>query len=80
MTSSSSPINRLVSRSGVSVILTSILALPLTDCVVGPSEERVGCLQSCARGKDSCMLGATTAAGVQDCDARGSSCSKGCPP
>jgi hypothetical protein len=62
------------------VILVSILAMPLTDCLVGPSEERVGCLQSCARGKDSCMLGATTAVGVQDCDARGSSCSKGCPP
>jgi hypothetical protein len=70
----------MMSRARVTVILMGILALAFTDCLVGPSAERVGCLQSCARGKDSCMLGATTAAGVQDCDARGSSCSKGCPP
>ena len=53
--------------------------LGLSACVIGPSEERLGCLNGCAHEKDSCMLNAMTADGIQACDARARACSAPCP-
>jgi len=50
-----------------------------TGCVFGPSQERVDCLQSCARQKDSCILQASNAMAIQQCDSRGAWCSEQCP-
>ncbi len=53
--------------------------LALSACNLGPSEERLGCLNGCARQKDQCMLDAMTPQGIQACDLRASECSKPCP-
>ena len=46
---------------------------------MGPSEERLGCLNGCAREKDQCMLDAMTAPAIQACDVRARTCSETCP-
>jgi len=57
-----------------------LLALGLLlSCNFGPSEERLGCLNGCAREKDQCMLSAMTAQGIQACDANARACSEPCP-
>jgi len=57
-----------------------LLALGLlASCNFGPSEERLGCLNGCAREKDQCMLNAMTAQGIQACDARARQCTEPCP-
>ena len=50
-----------------------------TGCVFGPSQERVDCLQSCARQKDGCILQASNAMAIEQCDSRGAWCSEQCP-
>ena len=59
---------------GISLVFASLLA-----CNFGPSEERLGCLNGCAREKDQCMLSAMTAQGIQACDANARACSEPCP-
>lgn len=59
---------------GLLVALTA-----LCDCAVGPSEERLYCLNHCARWKDSCMLSAMTPADINACDARARACTVPCP-
>jgi len=54
-------------------------ALVLSGCMLGPSEERLNCLQVCAKAKDDCMLPAQNAAEVQACDVRSQRCSVTCP-
>jgi hypothetical protein len=49
------------------------------NCNVGPSEERLGCLNGCAREKDQCMLNAMTAQGIGVCDAQARRCAEPCP-
>jgi hypothetical protein len=51
----------------------------LGGCQMGPSEERLGCLQGCGRDKDSCMLAAMTPPHIQYCDARSAACNDSCP-
>jgi hypothetical protein len=51
----------------------------LASCNLGPSEERLGCLNGCAREKDQCMLNAMTPQGIQACDAQAGLCSEPCP-
>ncbi|MET0794143.1 MAG: hypothetical protein ABW061_21655 [Polyangiaceae bacterium] len=53
--------------------------IPLAACFVGPSEERLGCLNGCARQKDQCMLNAMTAQGIQACDWQARQCTEPCP-
>jgi hypothetical protein len=53
--------------------------ITLGACAIGPSEERLSCLNGCAREKDSCILNAMTPAGIQACDARARACSVPCP-
>ncbi len=53
--------------------------LLLVSCVPAASPESLACYQSCARGKDSCILAASTAAKIQACDESGARCSAGCP-
>jgi hypothetical protein len=68
--------------SGVKALLGVFIAILLgsSGCVaLGPSEERLGCLNGCAREKDQCMLDAMTAPGIQACDARSGACSETCP-
>jgi hypothetical protein len=63
-------------------LLTGVLLgtlLTLGACAIGPSEERLSCLNGCAREKDSCMLNAMTPAGIQACDGRARACSVPCP-
>jgi len=54
-------------------------SITLGACAIGPSEERLSCLNGCAREKDSCILNAMTPAGIQACDARARTCSVPCP-
>jgi hypothetical protein len=57
-----------------------LVLLALSGCfALGPSEERLGCLNGCAREKDQCMLEAMTAPAIQVCDAHGRGCSGACP-
>lgn len=51
----------------------------LEACNLGPSEERLSCLNGCARQKDQCMLDAMTPQGIQACDWQASRCSEPCP-
>jgi len=66
---------------GRSLICCAVLfsVMTLAACNVGPSEERLGCLNGCAREKDQCMLNAMTPQGIRACDARASSCTEPCP-
>jgi hypothetical protein len=45
----------------------------------GPSEERLGCLNGCAREKDECMLNAMTPPAIAWCDGRARACGGTCP-
>ena len=51
----------------------------LAACNFGPSEQRLGCLNGCAREKDQCMLDALSSQGIQACDERAHSCTEPCP-
>jgi hypothetical protein len=64
-------------RSGPTSVIVAVLLC--SGCLFGPSRERVGCLQRCARYKDSCILQATTADAIQACDHQGAACSDACP-
>jgi hypothetical protein len=66
-------------RRGFRWATMSCLGVAL-GCALGPSEERLNCLQACARQKDSCLLEATNAAAIQRCDLEGQRCSETCPP
>ena len=55
------------------------LLVGVAACNLGPSEERLGCLNGCAREKDSCMLNATTAESIQACDENARLCALPCP-
>lgn len=58
----------------------ALIALALlAACNVGPSEERLGCLNGCAREKDQCMLNAMTPQGIEACDVRARQCTEPCP-
>lgn len=46
---------------------------------MGPSQERLDCLNGCAREKDACMLEAHNAAYVRMCDIRARQCHVVCP-
>ncbi len=56
-----------------------LLIATLLGCYMGPSEERLGCLNGCAREKDQCMLNAMTPQGIQACDEAARQCSAPCP-
>jgi hypothetical protein len=43
-----------------------------------PSDERVTCLQGCARQKDSCIIEATDAEGLHTCDRQSATCGATC--
>jgi len=66
------------SRRVMAGILLGALAA-LSACAIGPSEQRLNCLNGCAREKDSCVLNAMTPDGIQACDARARACSVPCP-
>jgi hypothetical protein len=67
-------------RSGTLIAGVFLGALSaLAACAVGPSEQRLGCLNGCAHEKDSCVLNAMTPDGIQACDARARACSAPCP-
>ena len=51
----------------------------LCSCALGPSEQRLGCLNGCAKEKDACVLNAMTPDGIEACDARARACSAPCP-
>jgi len=58
----------------------ALLALAaLAACAVGPSEQRLGCLNGCAREKDQCVLSAMSARGIESCDQQARVCSEPCP-
>jgi hypothetical protein len=59
--------------------LIAYLLVASAGCRFGPSEQRLDCLNGCAREKDSCMLGATTAEAIQACDENARICSLPCP-
>ena len=50
-----------------------------TGCRLGPSQQRIDCLQNCARYKDACILQSTTASAIQSCDTVAALCSQKCP-
>ena len=56
-----------------------VLGASVLGCWLPPSEERLSCLNDCARKKDSCMLAASNAPAVQQCDWVGQRCSEVCP-
>jgi hypothetical protein len=45
----------------------------------GPSPQRIACFQGCARGKDACLVEATSSGAIQQCDLRSEACGAGCP-
>lgn len=47
---------------------------------MGPSQERLSCLDFCASAKNNCMLNAQTAAHINLCDAQNRQCVTECPP
>jgi hypothetical protein len=51
----------------------------LAACNLGPSEQRLGCLNGCAREKDQCVLNAMTSQGIEACDVQGRTCTEPCP-
>jgi hypothetical protein len=51
----------------------------LAGCFLGPNSERIACLQSCARQKDTCILKATGAETIQQCDGESRACNEACP-
>lgn len=59
--------------------LVLALAMMLAGCNIGPSEERLNCLNGCAREKDQCMLSAMTPGGIRACDDRARRCTEPCP-
>ena len=59
--------------------LVGLLGASLGGCQMGPSEERLGCLNGCARGKDQCTLNAMTAQGIESCDYQARLCTEPCP-
>jgi hypothetical protein len=61
-------------RFWVWCVMTGLLA----SCAIGPSEEELACYQGCAREKDSCILQASTAQQIQQCDSVGVRCSAVC--
>ena len=65
-----------VARSGWCV---GLLLFAQPGCFVGPSEQRLGCLNGCAREKDQCILNAMTSQGIAACDAQARDCSRPCP-
>jgi hypothetical protein len=67
-------------RRGSWLVACVLIALgQLAGCNLGPSEERLGCLNGCAREKDQCMLNAMTPQGIVACDARAQQCTGPCP-
>jgi hypothetical protein len=46
---------------------------------MGPSRQRVDCLDGCGTVKDRCLLDARTAEQIQSCDAQSSACNRQCP-
>ncbi|HEY1536964.1 MAG TPA: hypothetical protein VGF76_23250 [Polyangiaceae bacterium] len=61
------------------VALIALIGVTLGACQMGPSEERLGCLNGCASAKDQCMLNAMTAQGIQACDFQARRCTEPCP-
>jgi hypothetical protein len=53
-------------------------AVGVACCFVGPSPEKIACLQRCARQKDSCLLAASNATSIAVCDERSQACGDGC--
>ena len=61
-------------------VLLVLLVLGVAGgCRPGPSEQRLNCLQGCARDKDGCMLAAMTPPQIEYCDGRSTYCNQGCP-
>lgn len=46
---------------------------------MGPSRERIACLNACADEKDGCMLSARTADEIRWCDGNNAGCTRMCP-
>jgi hypothetical protein len=61
------------------IALFGLVGVTLGACEMGPSEERLGCLNGCASAKDQCMLNAMTAQGIQSCDVQARRCTEPCP-
>jgi hypothetical protein len=47
--------------------------------VPGHSADHYECLRYCSSNKDTCMLQATNAEAVQECDSWGAPCAQQCP-
>ena len=60
-------------------VMSAAVLGALGACALGPSEQRLGCLNGCAHEKDSCILNAMTPEGIQACDARARACAAPCP-
>ncbi len=63
----------------VLAVASVVLSIAVPGCALGPSEERINCLQQCAQRKDGCMLTAQNASAVQSCDVESQRCSATCP-
>jgi hypothetical protein len=61
-----------------SLLLVSALGLIAASCRMGPSQQRVDCLDRCGTEKDRCLLEADTASEIQTCDAQSKSCNGSC--
>jgi hypothetical protein len=60
-------------------LVAAALFAPLTACfALPPDPVVVECLNGCARQKDACLVGATSADGIQRCDGQSLSCNAGC--
>jgi hypothetical protein len=66
---------------GRTLVIGAVLLViaTLLGCNFGPSDERLGCLNGCAREKDQCMLNAMTPQGIRACDESARQCSEPCP-
>ncbi len=69
----------MISGSQVFRAALLVFGVGLAACNVGPSEERLNCLNWCARAKDQCMLDAMSAEGIQACDVHARQCTEPCP-
>lgn len=55
------------------------LMVPALLSCLGPSKERVECVQRCAVVNDGCLIGASNAGDIQACSENATACARECP-
>jgi hypothetical protein len=64
----------------VAALIALVAASAGCFATMGPSQERVACLNTCADDKDRCMLSARSADEIRWCDGNNTGCTRTCPP